>query len=433
MILLAVGCNHRSAPVDVRERIAFQGDQLEKALDLLARKLGWEAVILSTCNRVELYLGHPLDVPPANGTWEDPAELFLDFLARFHGHSPSELRPHLYIHRQGEAARHLFRVASGLDSMVLGEGQIAGQVKQAYELAQQHSSVGPLLHSLFRHARQATRQVRSETGIARGQVSVSSAAVEYVRQVLDHFHDKTILVIGAGKMGELTLKHLRRLEPGKILVTNRNREKAEGVARGCQGEVVPWEKLADCLVEADIVLSTTGSPEPIMTKERWQSQVLARKHGGTSVILDIAVPRDFDQAIHDGDRTCLFNIDDLHRIRDATLADRQKHLPSAEELIQRETQTFLKDWARRRNGPLIASLTRDLEAKKTEIVRHLFTRLNGKLTENDCKYIEHAFNRLQNQFLHGPITALTEESHTGNTGSGHTLLNAMRKLFRLEE
>src|SRR5262245_42645684 len=175
------------------------------------------------------------------------------------------------------------------------------------------------------------KRVRTETGIAHGHVSVSSVAVDYVREVFEHFGDKTILVIGAGKMGELTLKHLRQLAPERILVTNRSPEKAAEVARGCGGQPVPWEQLDDALASADIILSTTGAPEPIVTRRRWDD-VLPKRSGGTAVILDIAVPRDFDPRIHDGDRTCLFNIDDLKRIREQTLAGRRKHVAAAEAI-----------------------------------------------------------------------------------------------------
>jgi len=242
-----------------------------------------------------------------------------------------------------------------------------------------------------------------------------------------------VLVIGAGKMGELTLKHLRQLRPRRVLVTNRSPEKAEAVARGCGGTAVPWQRLDDVLAEADIVLSTTGAPEPVVTLERYQ-QVLARRSGGTLVVLDIAVPRDFDPRIHDGDRTCLFNIDDLKRIREQTLHDRLKHVGPAEAIVEQEARRFLKDWERRRHGPVIARLTQDLEAKRQAIVRQLLQRLNGRLDDADKAYVEGAFRLLQNQFLHGPISALTEETHEGPAGpGGHTLLEALRKLFRLEE
>jgi glutamyl-tRNA reductase len=426
VIFLGVGCNYHRTAIDFRERLAFDGDKLPRALDALCSRHSCEAVILSTCNRVELYLA-------ASEPARIEADDVVSFLAEFHGVPAETVAPHLYAHRQGDAVRHLFRVAASLDSLIVGEGQIAGQVKKAYELAQEHATAGPLLHALFQHARQVAKRVRTETGISRGHVSVSSAAVDYVRQVFDHFRDKTVLVIGAGKMGELTLRHLKELRPHKILVTNRSPEKAEAVARGCGGDPVGWDKLDDALVKAEIVLSTTGAPEPIVSLERYQ-KVLARRSGGTAVILDIAVPRDFDPRIHDGDRTCLFNIDDLKRIREATLADRLKHVGPAEAIVEQEAQRFLKDWARRRNGPVIARLTQDFEAKRKAIIDNLFARLNGKLTEADCRYIEGAFRLLQNQILHGPITALTEETHEeAASAGGHTLLDALRKLFRLED
>ncbi len=263
MILHAIGCSHRTALVEVRERLAFNPEQLNRALDALPSRFDCEAVILSTCNRVEMYVAQAVD---ATATFT--ADDLVRFLAEFHGMAVEELAGHLYCRHQADAVRHLFRVAASLDSLVVGEGQIAGQVKTAYEKAQERASVGPLLHALFQHARQVARRVRTETGIARGHVSVSSVAVDYVRQVFDHFGDKTILVIGAGKMGELTLKHLKELRPGKIVVINRSTEKAEAVARGCGGVAAAWDKLDELLAQVDIVLSTTGAAETIMPLER---------------------------------------------------------------------------------------------------------------------------------------------------------------------
>jgi glutamyl-tRNA reductase len=426
-MLLAVGASFRTLPVDVRERLAFEGDKLTRALDELSVRYGCEAVILSTCNRVELYLARA-DAPVMPN-----ADLIAEFLEEIHTLPRNQLRRHLYQHLHADAVGHLFRVTASLDSLIVGEGQIAGQVKRAYELAQKSGSTGPLLHAVFQHARLAAKRIRTETGIAQGKVSISSTAVEYVRQVFDHFSDKTILVIGAGKMGELTLKHLRELAPQRIFVTNRSPEKAAAVAQGCGGTSVPWDQLDDVLVQADIVLSTTGARELVVTRERY-AKVLARRTRGTAVIIDIAVPRDFDPAIHDGDRVILFNIDDLKRMGDAVLCDRRKHVAAAEGIVAQEVGRFLREWARRRNGPIIAQLTQDLEAKRQEIAKQLFQRLNGRLNEDDRKYIEGAFRLLQNQFLHGPISALTEETHSGDPGhGGHTLLEALRKLFRLQE
>ncbi len=423
MLLLAVGCSSHNTSVAVRERLAFGPDRLPLALDELGSRYGCEAVILSTCNRVELYLARTdAQVAP-------DVDLIAEFLAEFHRLPAEEVAPHLYHHRNADAVRHLFRVTASLDSMLIGEGQIAGQVKRAYELAMAHAAAGRTLHQLFQHAQKAAKRVRTETGIARGHVSVSSTAVDYVRQVFERFDDKTVLVIGAGKMGELTLKHLKQLKPKRILVANRSPEKAEAVAQGCGGRAVPWERLDEALAGADIVLSTTGAPEPIVTRARWE-QILPRRTGGPVVILDIAVPRDFDAAIHDGDRTCLFNIDDLKRLREQTLRDRAKHVAPAEAIIEQEQRRFLGEWARQRNGPVIARLTQDFEAKRQAVVAQLLGRLNGKLTDADRKYLEGAFRLLQNQFLHGPISALAEEPHEGGR---HTLPEALRKLFRLEE
>ncbi len=420
MNLLALGCSYQNTPVEVREKLAFNETQLPRALDHLTAHLSCEAVILSTCNRVEVYLALP-----------DPeaSDEAIGFLAAFHGLPADEVRKHLY-HRHGdEVVRHLFRVAASLDSLIIGEGQIGGQVKTAYERALRQGSTGPFLNALFPHARQAAKRVRSETGISQGHVSVSSAAVDYVKEVFDHFGDKTILVIGAGKMGELTLKHLRGLKPKRILVTNRSPDKAHAVAATCGGEARPWEKLDDALVRADVVLSTTGAPEPIVTRERY-TRIASRRAGRSVVILDIAVPRDFDPRIHDGDQTFLFNIDDLESIREKTLAQRRKHVAPAEAIVEQETQRFLKEWARRRNGPVIDRLTREFETGRREAIRDVFARLNGKLSEEDREYIETAFRRWQNKILHGPISALREESHAGG---GHALLEALRKLFRLQE
>jgi glutamyl-tRNA reductase len=439
MNLLAVGCNYRSAPVEFRERLAFNDEQLVRAHKTFGARLDCETVILSTCNRVELYLGRiPDDTAPVAYAPGSPsgqafdADLAKNILAEFHGLIASDLEPYLYVHHHAAAVRHLFRVAASLDSLIVGEGQIAGQVKRAYERARELAGAGTLMHALFRHARETSKRVRTETGIAQGHVSVSSAAVEYVRQVFDHFGDKTVLVIGAGKMGGLTLRHLRQLGPRHICVANRSPEKAQAVARGCGGEAVPWDKLDDLLARADIVLSTTGAPEPIVTRERWKP--IRARRTGPLVVLDIAVPRDFDPRIHDGDQTFLFNIDDLERIREVTLAARLEHLKPAEAIVEQEVRRFLTDWARRRNGPVIARLTQDFEAKRREIERDLFGRLNGKLGDADRKLIEGAFRLLQNRFLHGPITALAEESHSPSAApGGHTLLDALRKLFRLHE
>ncbi len=423
MNLLVAGCSYKNTPIELRERLAFDGDKLPLALRELDSRYDVEAAILSTCNRVEIYVARP----EAAGLPD--LDLLAEFVAEFQKVPLEQVRGCLYERREADAIRHLFRVSSSLESLIVGEGQIAGQVKRGYEQAQEQATAGPLLHALFQQASVVAKRVRTETGISRGHVSVSSVAVDYVRQVFDHFGDKTILVIGAGKMGELTLRHLKDLKPKQILVTNRSPEKASAVAQGCGGRAVAWEQLDDALVQADIVLSTTGAPEPIMSRRRFDG-ILARRTGGTMVILDIAVPRDFDPRIHDGDRACLFNIDDLQRIRERTLSERQKHIAPAEAIVESEVRRFQNDWTRRRNGPIIAKLTQEFEARRKVIVAQLMSRLNGKLSKEDKEYIEGAFRLLQNQLLHGPISALTDEQPDP---AGLSLREALFKLFRLGE
>lgn len=424
MNLRVVGCSFRSTPIEFREQLGFGPDSLRTALDRANRELDCEVVLLSTCNRVEFYLGGSESELPDE-------KAIASFLGRLHPVNSDKLVPHLYRQDGPQAVKHLFRVTGSLDSMVLGEGQIASQAKQALETARETSSAGPLLGALFRHARVVAKRIRTETGIALGHVSVSSLAVDFVREVFDRFDDKTISVIGAGKMGELTLKHLAELKPKRILVTNRSPEKAEAVAKGCGGQALPFDRLDEILIRSDIVLSTTGAPQPIVDLARWQS-VRGQRRKGTLVVLDIAVPRDFDPRLHDGETVCLFNIDDLQKVREARIAERRRHLPAAESLVEQETANFCADWSRRKNGPVIARLTREFEAKRTAIVNQLLQKLNGKLTPEEKAYVEGAFRLLQNQFLHGPISALAEETAQPATNQ-HTLLDALRKLFRIQD
>jgi glutamyl-tRNA reductase len=409
--------------VALRERLAINEDSLPLALESFANKLEMETAILSTCNRIELYVAGAINEQP-------PDQVVVAGLLCASGHVPYEqVAPFCYVHRDLAVVRHLFRVAAGLDSMIVGEGQIVGQVKRAYDHAQRAGTAGPMLHALFQQARRTAARVRSETAIAQGQTSIARAAVDFVCQVFERFDHKTILVIGAGKMGELTLSHLRELKPECILVANRHLTKAHEVAAGCGGVVLPWEKLDEGLVQADIILSTTGSSQPLVTRERFEAVVAPRRQGPL-VVFDIAVPRDFDAGIHDGDRVCLFNIDDLQRMRERTLSERRRHVAAAEAMVEQEVRRFGLECDRRKHAKLIARLTGDLSDKRRVIVARLLGRLNGRLTPSDRDYIEGAFRLLQNQFLHGPISALTEEPAEGTR---HNLLEALRKLFRLHD
>lgn len=422
MNLRAIGCNVASASVELREKLAFNDEKAQKALTELNARFAAEAVIVGTCNRVEIYVSRPDTVAALH------APLMAEFLSEVHGVPADAILPHLYEHADTDAAKHLFRVAAGLDSVVLGEGQIAGQVKDAYESAHKATATGPLLNALFPNALRVSKRVRTETGISLGHVSVSSAAVDFVRQVFDTFTDKTVLVIGAGKMGRLTLKHLAEERPHAILVTNRNADKAAAVAADCGGTAVPWAQLDDALVRADIVLSSTGASELIVPARRFDEKVRWNRAGRPLVIFDMAVPRDFDQAIHDGDAVSVFNVDDLAREADRCLGERRRHLPAAEQIIDAEVSKFVEDWNRRANGPVIGQLKAEVDKIRDSVIAPLLGKLNGKLTDADKALIEGTFRLFQNKLLHGPIAALSEASREGHSGG---LRDALRKLFRL--
>ncbi len=423
MNLRAIGCNVESAAVELREKLAFDAAKTQKALAELNARFAAEAVVLGTCNRVEIYVSRAETVAPLH------VPLMAEFLAEIHGLSASTIAPHLYEHADAAAAKHLFRVAAGLDSVVVGESQISGQVKEAYESALKLTATGPLLNTLFPAALRVSKRVRSETGIAQGHVSVASAAVDYVRQVFSTLTDKTVLVIGAGEMGRLALNHLTERHPAAVLVTNRSPERAAASAAECGGRAVPWEHLDDALVQADIVLSTTGAPEPIVTRRRFDDKVRRRRAGRTLLVFDMAVPRDFDPAIHDGDAVSVFNVDDLARVADERMAERRRHLPAAEQIVDAEVTKFVKEWNTRQDGPVIGQLNAEAEKIRDEILAALMTKMNGRLSAKERSEIEYAFRLFQSKLLHGPIAALKESSREGHSGG---LREAIMKLFGLK-
>ena len=423
MNLRAIGCNVATAPVELREKLAFDDATLRAALAELTARYGVEAAILGTCNRVELYLARPETGAPVH------APLVAEFLAETHGIRPDSIQPHLYEHADADAVRHLFRVASGLDSVVIGEDQIAGQVKEAFEASQKVEASGSLLNALFPAALRVSKRVRTETGLGHGQVSVASAAIAYLRAVFETFTDKTVLVIGAGEMAQLTLTHLKELHPANLLVTNRTAEKAVSLAAENGGQAMPWDQLDDALVRADIVLSTTDAPEPIVTRRRFNEKVLSKRGRRKMVIFDMAVPRDFDPRIDDGDRVSLFNVDDLNRVRDEQLAERRTHVGGAEAIVSAEVAKFVQDWNRRKDGPMIGKLTEEVDRLRDAVLAPLLEKLNGRLTAADREYIEGAFRLFQSRLLHGPIAALRESSGEAH---GITLREALMKLFWLK-
>src|SRR4051794_22058495 len=327
--MLALGVDHRSAPTAVREALAFDGERLRRGLEALkAEAPGAEFVLLSTCNRVELYAAAEADPPDE--------EALAAFLARSHDVPVATLDGHLVARRDEAAVAHLFRVAAGLESLVPGEGQVLGQVKDAYRLASECEAVGPILHHVFQRALRVGKRVRQETGLDRGKCSVASVAVDVARAVFDRFDDKAVLVIGAGAMGALTLRHLAALRPGALLVTNRDPARARAVAAPWGGRVIPFDRLDDALAEADVVVGATAAAAPIVTLDRY-ARVQRVRGNRLALILDLAVPRDFDPRVGALERVMQYNVDDLRAQAEENLRGRRAQLERARLIIEGES------------------------------------------------------------------------------------------------
>src|SRR4051794_37503317 len=319
--MLALGVDHRSAPTAVREALAFDGERLRRGLDALkAMAPGAEFVLLSTCNRVELYAAAEADPPDAGA--------LAGFLARSHDVPAATLDGHLVARRDEAAVAHLFRVAAGLESLVPGEGQILGQVRDAYKLASECDAVGPILHHVFQRALRVGKRVREETGLDRGRCSVAGVAVDVARAVFDRFEDKAVLVIGAGATGELTLRHLAALRPGALLVANRDPARARAVAEARGGRAVPFDRLDDALAEADVVVGASAAATPIVTLDRY-ARIQRARGNRLSLILDLAIPRDFDPRVGALEQVMLYNVDDLRAQAEANLRGRRAEIDRA--------------------------------------------------------------------------------------------------------
>ncbi len=424
MRLLALGVDHRSAPAAIREALAFEGRKTDDGLDVLARTFpGAEFAILSTCNRVEVYAaGEAECVPEAK-----PLE---DFLAGFHAVPAESFGPHLVSYHDEGAVGHLFRVAASLESLVLGEGQILGQVKDAYRAAVARQTVGPILHTVFREAFRVGKRVREETGMDRGRLSVASVAVDVARAVFDTFADKTVLVIGAGKIGDLTLQHLKALNPGRILITNRSPERAEAAAARWGGQAVAIDRLNQALIEADVVVSTTAADEPIVTYDQYARVQRARRNR-LALILDIAIPRDFEAKIGDLEQVWLYNVDDLRAQAEENRKQRQQGLDPALVIIERETAACCAALRHQRTaGTVLRQLGDRTDAIRQRELDALFAA-RPNLGEADREAIAHAFTRFQNQVLHRPRAALRSAASEAAQEHPHPLLNAVRHLFGL--
>lgn len=421
MEVVVIGLSHKTAPLALRERLHVPEKDLPKPLDLLGQAPEvLERMLVSTCNRVEVYavvdgLGQARQAIPGS-------------LARYHGVPVEEFDDRLYTHVGREAVRHVFRVASSLDSMVVGEPQILGQVKDAYLAALGQGATGPILNALLEKAFHVAKRVRTETAIATSPVSVSSAAVALARQIFGDLGGRTALIIGAGEMAELALQHLVDDGVRSILVANRSHDRAVELAGRFQGRAITFDGIGAELAQADIVIGSTGAPHLVLRKEQVQAALAARKHRPLFLI-DIALPRDIDPGCNDLDNVYLYDIDDLQAVVEKNKEGRQREAGRAEAIIEREVATF-EAWLRSLEVvPTIVSLREKVEAIRAAEVARALGKL-GTLTPEQREAVNALTVSLVNKILHQPMATLKREAAHRD---GPAAVSALRRLFGLEE
>ena len=424
MTLAFVGGTHRTVPLPLRERLAFSTDQAAEALCCFRDRFpGREGVLLSTCNRVELYTAGESDVLPL------PREQLVGFLAESRGIDAEVLSPVLFGETDEAVVRHLFSVASGLDSMVLGEPQIMSQVKQALAIAQDSQTTGPLTGEMFQAALRTAKRVATETAIGRERLSIPSIAVsDFVAGVFERLDDKKVLLLGAGKMARETLRYLRDAGANDVTIINRTSERASTLASELQARPSTFDRLGEELVAADLIVSTTSATEPIITNDYYHS-VEKSRHGRPLVILDLAIPRDIDPDIGKSPDVWLYSIDDLGRTCEANRKSREREIPTASAIIEEESRRFMGELHHRNNGPVIARLQAGWNASGDVELERLFRRLPD-LDVSDRAEIRKAFQRYAAKMLHLPLASLRKESHSGPP---HGLIEALKRLFDLKD
>ena len=415
-MIVVVGLNHETAPVGVREALAFPKERLPEALARVREEAGLgEAVILSTCNRVEVY----------GRSAEESLDAVSAFLARFHGREPAEIAPHLY-RLEGEAAvRHAFRVAASLDSMVMGEPQILGQVKEAYEAAEKAGSLGSVLNALRNRSVAAAKRARTETAIGRNAVSVSHVAVELARKIFGDLRDRAVLLVGAGKMSEVAARQMVRDGARASVLGGRTFERAEQLAAALGGRAAPFEALRGELARADIVISGTGAPGVVIQRADVEAAQAVRR-GRPLFLIDIAVPRDVAEDAGKVKGVFLYDLDDVKQVAEANLRERKKEAHAAEAILEQEIREFL-EWRRSLDVvPLLVELRRRAdEIRKAEIDKA--RKRLGPLSPEQERALEAATAAIVNKLLHGPTVHLKQMA--GNGQSEH--VGFIRKLFGL--
>jgi len=412
MTLTLIGVNYKTAPIELRERIAISREDLPETTRALAAVPGVsECMIVSTCNRVELLAA--VESPDADLT---------GFLHRHFGLDPAVLQRHIYQQRDRDAVRHLFRVAASLDSMVVGEPQILGQVKEAFAVARASGTVAGQLEHLLQSAFAAAKKVRTETEIGSSSVSIASVAVDLARKIFGSLQGRTVFLVGAGKMSELAARHLVQQGAGTILVTNRTQERARLMAEEFNGRVIPFDQLYDAVSEADIVISSTGAPHPIFRREHGQA-FMHRRRNRPMFFIDIAVPRDVDPAMGKLEGVFVYDIDDLQAVAAAHMAERGRVASDAESLIAREVERFQQRQRTVNVAPAIVALQQQAEEIRKAELRRVQSRL-GSLSPDQVAAVEALTRGLVNKFLHPPMQALKQAAREGNSARVDALCEA---------
>jgi len=416
-VIVVVGLSHKTAPLEVREALAFAKEGLVEALGRLRSEVGLaEAMVLSTCNRVEIYGRANEAVAPA----------LVSFLADYHRRPAGELDPFLYRLEGEQAVRHAFRVAASLDSMVLGEPQILGQVKEAYQAAEKAGALGSVLNALRNRSIAAAKRARTETGIGENAVSVSYVAVELARKIFGELQDRSVLLVGAGKMSELAARHLVRSGARATVLGGRTFEKAEQLAAALGGTAAPFESLRAELMKADIVISGTGAPGIVIRAEDIQAASVGRR-GRPLFLIDIAVPRDIDPEAAKLSGVFLYDLDDLKSVAEANLRERQKEAAAAEALVEHEVNEFL-EWRRSLEVvPVLVELRRRADEIRRAEVEKARKRL-GPMTPEQEEALEAMTSAIVNKLLHAPTVHLKEIASNGHA-SEH--MGLIRKLLGL--
>ncbi len=417
MSLIALGINHRTAPVELREQVSITGDRVSDALrGLTALPSVNEAAILSTCNRTELYCN----------LLEPGLEDITDWLAGYHGIDPALIRPHLYSYPGAKAVRHLLRVAGGLDSMIIGEPQILGQMKDAYQTANAAGTLDSTLGRLFQHTFSVAKQIRTDTAIGESPVSVAFAAVSLAKQIFGDFTSQTALLIGAGETIELTARHLRDQQLARLIIANRTPENAHRLATHFDGYGIGLDEIHAHIAEADIIISATGSPHTILNKAMVKKALNSRKHRPVFMV-DIAVPRDIDANVADLEDVYLYTVDDLQDVIKENLKSRQQAAQQAEEIIDVQVDRFMS-WLRAQDAvSTIRNYRQHAEQQRNEVIHKAQRMLaNGK---DPGQVVEFLANTLTNKLIHAPSVRIREAAEHGD----NDLLDAALVLFNIDE